>query len=283
MPEPSLNFMLAIGFTVVVVVLVVGTLIAHLVISSKQLRKDKMALSAAQEQLLAYNKKLQAMAEHEALVEERQRREIAGNLHDRINQTLALSKIKLSTLPKDELSQEARESLVELEDLIKRILRDVRSLIVEISPPALYDLGPAAAIESLAKAYEQQYQIRFNLTDDGSTNSIGEKYAAFIYKAARELMVNVIKHARAKQVWIDLKNVDGRVRLEIKDNGIGFDPDRLNSATGAGFGLFNIKDRLDFYNGKMIVDSHPGKGSQFLIEVPLKAENGNEKDQSSSG
>lgn len=271
MPELSSEFIVAIGFAVLVPVLIVVIYVIHLIISSNQLQKKNMELNATQEQLLTYYKKLQALAEHAALAEEEQRRKIAEELHDRIGQTLALSRIKLTNLQNQDLSQQTHRSLEELENLIQDILKDIRSLTIELSPPALYDLGPEAAIETLAKHYEKQHKIRIEFNDDGAAKPLEDKIALFIYKAARELLVNALKHARASRIWIYLQQVEDKFRVEIKDDGIGFNPENLHPEKGnSGFGLFNIKDRLNFYNGKMLIDSQPGNGSRFVIEVPLK-------------
>lgn len=271
MPELSSEFIVAIGFAVLVPVLIVVIYVIHLIISSNQLQKKNMELNATQEQLLTYYKKLQALAEHAALAEEEQRRKIAEELHDRIGQTLALSRIKLTNLQNQDLSQQTHQSLEELENLIQDILKDIRSLTIELSPPALYDLGPEAAIETLAKHYEKQHKIRIEFNDDGAAKPLEDKIALFIYKAARELLVNALKHARASRIWIYLQQVEDKFRVEIKDDGIGFNPENLHPEKGnSGFGLFNIKDRLNFYNGKMLIDSQPGNGSRFVIEVPLK-------------
>lgn len=271
MPELSSEFIVAIGFAVLVPVLIVVIYVIHLIISSNQLQKKNMELNATQEQLLTYYKKLQALAEHAALAEEEQRRKIAEELHDRIGQTLALSRIKLTNLQNQDLSQQTHQSLEELENLIQDILKDIRSLTIELSPPALYDLGPEAAIETLAKHYEKQHKIRIEFNDDGAAKPLEDKIALFIYKAARELLVNALKHARASRIWIYLRQVEDKFRVEIKDDGIGFNPENLHPERGnSGFGLFNIKDRLNFYNGKMLIDSQPGNGSRFVIEVPLK-------------
>jgi len=270
-PELSSEFIVAIGFAVLVPVLIVVIYVIHLIISSNQLQKKNMELNATQEQLLTYYKKLQALAEHAALAEEEQRRKIAEELHDRIGQTLALSRIKLTNLQNQDLSQQTHQSLEELENLIQDILKDIRSLTIELSPPALYDLGPEAAIETLAKHYEKQHKIRIEFNDDGAAKPLEDKIALFIYKAARELLVNALKHARASRIWIYLRQVEDKFRVEIKDDGIGFNPENLHPERGnSGFGLFNIKDRLNFYNGKMLIDSQPGNGSRFVIEVPLK-------------
>ena len=233
---------------------------------------ESTELQKTQEQLLAHQDKLQAMAENLSIAEAEERRKIAEELHDRIGATLTVTSIKLSGLKNQTLPEDVQYALEDLNKTITGLLKDIRALTFQLSPPALYDIGPSAAIESLANSISKQHSIKIDFQDDGLKKSLEKNIGVFLYKAVRELLLNVIKHAQAKQVWIRLFRVEDKYRVELKDDGIGFDPKKviLNNEIDSGFGLFNIKNRLEYHRGGMIIDAHPGKGSRFIIEVPIK-------------
>lgn len=254
-----------------------GGKIVHKIVSGLDITDLKLAekkVIESQEQLLEYQKMLREMAE---LAEEEERRRIAEQLHDRIGHSLALARIKIGELNQQASSKEVQSILEELDANIQNILKNTRSLIFEISPPSLHQFGLVPALRSLAKRFMEEHRVKINFEDDGLNKPLENAVAQLLFKAVRELLVNAKKHARAQQIWIGTSRNHNLFRLEIRDDGVGFDYDPFlppkESASspkdsGGGFGLLNIKNRVEYYRGTISVDAFPENGSRFLIEVP---------------
>ena len=229
-------------------------------------------LQKTQEELLAHQMKLRALAENLSMAEAEERRKIAEELHDRIGATLTVTSIKLSSLRNHQLPQAVQKSVEDLNSTITGLLQDIRALTIQLSPPALYDIGPAAAIESLATNVGKEHSINIDFHNANPEILPDKTIAVFLYKAARELFLNIVKHARATHVSIRLSGTSDVYRMELQDNGVGFDPEDIPIAgeNYSGFGLFRIMDRLKFYGGTIEIQSKPGRGSLFILEIPWK-------------
>ena len=155
--------------------------------------------------------------------------------------------------------------------LINQAIRDSRSLIFELSPPILYELGLVAALEWLAEQFCQQHQMTCEFRGDGRDQRLPENLEVVLFQAVRELLVNVAKHARAKKAEISVSRTGGNFLVKVDDNGVGFDDSLVDSASGrhGGFGLFSIRERLTHLGGTLAVDSRPGVGTRITLVAPL--------------
>jgi signal transduction histidine kinase len=222
----------------------------------------------AEEQVLAYQAQLQSLASEVALSEERQRRRIATNLHDQIGQSLAFARLKLATA-----SEAENASLIpQLRALIDQAITDTRSLTFELSPPVLYELGLVAALEWLARKIQQEHGIQTRFHDDGQPKPLDENFRIVLFQAVRELLVNVAKHARPSHAQVLLRRDADAIRIVIEDDGVGFDVTQVRSAGEApkSFGLFNIRERIEYLGGRVKISSEPGRGTRVTLIAPLK-------------
>lgn len=224
----------------------------------------------SEQQVFEYQRQLQFLASEISLVEERERRRIATNLHDRIGQTLAFARLKLGTL-----GQAGRGDVVdEVRELIDQAIVDTRSLTFELSPPVLYELGLGAAIEWLSRKIQEEHNIPARFHDDGLPKPLHEDFRIVLFQAVRELCVNIVKHAGASHAQILVRRDSDAIRVIVEDDGAGFDPAKLASRREASrsFGLFNIRERIEFLGGKMKIHSEPGRGTRVTLIAPLKLE-----------
>jgi len=226
----------------------------------------------AEERLFNYQEQLRNLTSELSLAEEQARQRIATELHNRIGQALAISKMKLAVLRKLALTDDLAESLGEVYTLISQTIKDTRSLIIELRPPALYELGFEKAIEGLVKELQEQNGIQIEFKDDGQTKQLNDDIRIFLYNAVRELLVNVIKHARAQHAKLSIKKDGTTLQTIIKDNGIGFDISKMDSYVNhhGCYGLFSIRERLSFFGGHLTLESKPSHGSCVTLVVPLK-------------
>ena len=202
--------------------------------------------------------------------EERERRNLATQLHDGPGQLLSLAAIKLTTLEKGTPPVNNKEQLAEVAELVAQAERATRSLTFQIYPPALHDLGFAAGAEWLAEDIERLYGLKVQLTDDGSPLALGEPVSVVLFQCLREVLVNVAKHAGVKDVKVHVSTQDHGVHVTIEDEGAGFDTKDV-TARDRGFGLFSIRERLRQLGGKLEIKSRQGKGTTVYLDAPKES------------
>ncbi len=234
--------------------------------ANRNLKNEISVRKRTEKKLLDYQKQLQLLSSQLSLIEENEKRRIASELHDCIGQTLALSKNKLGLLNKSTTSPEFKSSIKEILSLIEQTIRETRTLTFELSPPILYELGLIPAIRWLIDQFAQKHGLAIELIDDGQEVSFDNNTRFFIFQAIRELLLNVVKHAEASRVTIIMSRDDGSVRIVLEDDGTGF-PDSTGHYNG--YGLFNIRERMNHINGKFEIKSIPGRGTRVTLVAPL--------------
>jgi PAS domain S-box-containing protein len=234
--------------------------------------RDITGQKEAQVQLLDYQEQLRSLASELSLAEERERRRIATDLHDRVGQTLAVSKMKLGVLKESASAVGQAEWIDDIRSLIEQAIQETRSLIFEISSPILYELGLEAAFEWLAEKVEKQYALPCRYRDDGQLKVLDEDIRVLLFQATSELLTNAAKHARANLVEMSTKRDGSRIEVVVEDDGIGFESSKISAWWGKnqGFGLFSIRERLRCVGGFLNVESQSGGGTRITLSAPLK-------------
>jgi len=208
---------------------------------------------------------LRKAASQAALAEERERRSLAADLHDGAGQLLSLASIKLRELEENHGgAADRRHQIDEIAGLIQEARESITSLSFELSPPILYDVGLVAAAEWLAEKLGEQFGLVTEIEQTGYPLELDEAKRATLFRALRELLINVAKHAQSKQAFVTIDSTSERLRLTVRDHGVGFDP---NSHAGR-FGLLNILDRIGTMGGRVDIDAAPGEGAAISIELP---------------
>lgn len=239
-----------------------------------------LELKQTEEQLTRYQERLRALASELSLAEERERHRIATELHDRIGQALTFAGIRLGELEAAAGTTDLAKNLNDLRSLIRDTIQDTRTLIFEISPPILYELGLEPALDWLAEQTYEKHGITVELESDAHPKPLGPDLRVLLFQSARELLFNVVKHASATCARIILNREGDQLHLTIEDDGVGFDVGKLSSreAKNGGFGLFSIRNRLELLGGRMEIESTPGRGTHITLVAPL-AEELNEDDK----
>jgi signal transduction histidine kinase len=214
---------------------------------------------------------LAGLAAEISLAEERERRRLAGLLHDGIGQTLTFCCLRLEKLRPQAAQTELAQPLDELQKTLKQIINDARDLAFEMSPPVLYEVGLGAALKSLAENIQMQSGIACTAEAVGGEPPIDNDLRAFLYQAARELVVNAVKHAHGKAVRMKLEHRDGKVMLTVQDDGRGFKASAQGRNTEGGFGLFSLRERIKHLGGRCEINSRPGAGTKAVVDLPLAA------------
>jgi len=225
-----------------------------------------------EKKLIDYQSELRSLASELSLAEERQRRRIATDLHDQISQLLALSMIKIQTL-RESANDVNLKDFDEICKMLDRTIQDVRTLTFDLSSPTLYKFGLETAVEELLDdQLREVHGIDYEFTDDKLPKPLDDDIRVLLYQSVRELLINIIKHAQAKKVVVNIQKINKNMQITINDDGVGFNLNKVEPLTsrGGGFGLFNIKERLDYVGGNLEIESQPGDGSRFILTTPLK-------------
>lgn len=190
--------------------------------------------------------------------QEKSRSEIGRELHDNINQMLVASTLflKRALIVPDETTELMKTGISIIDDTIE----EIRKLSSSFVPPSLKLVSLEEAIKHLAKKFTlTNTNVEFDI--DFNESELNEGHKINLYRIVQEQFSNIIKYAHASTVWVKLKKENELLTLEIRDNGLGFDP----SKTSGGIGLSNIVYRAEAYNGKAVIDSAPGKGCIISI------------------
>jgi PAS domain S-box-containing protein len=214
---------------------------------------------------------LTELTEELSRAEERERRRIATELHDQVGQMLALSKINLNSLSPSLPADRFTEMLGEVREHINQSIHEIRSLTFQLSPPLLYEVGLGAALEALCDEFDDKYPIHVYFRDDGKPESLSVETRVALYQMVRELMVNVVKHARAGKLLIEMSAVTGSLEISVEDDGVGFDSSQEMWYTHVkrSFGLFSIQHRINHLGGKFVIQSEIGRGSRAALMIPV--------------
>jgi PAS domain S-box-containing protein len=234
--------------------------------------RDVTSRNRAERKVRGYQKQLRSVASELLFAEERERRRIANELHDLVCQNLAISGLKLGSLREKISDTEFKESLYEIQNYIEQTIDYTRSLVFELSPPTLYELGLEAALEWLTEQVQQRHGITVTFLDDGNLKPINHETRVTLFNAVRELMINIVKHAKARNAKILVHKKGNSVQVTVEDDGVGFNVAQTNLRTSSGkggFGLFSIRERLNYLGGRMMVKSEPGRGTECTLIAPL--------------
>ncbi|MFC2062993.1 PAS domain S-box protein [Chloroflexota bacterium] len=231
--------------------------------------KDVSARKHTAEQLITYQKELRALTSQMSLAEERERRRIAIDLHDRVGHNLATCSMQISELKAREHTKHTKKDLEELHTSIRNLIKEIRSLTFEFSSPILYELGFEAAIEHLTEQFQDQHHVLFDFNTSGKVTSISDDIKIILFRIIRELLVNIIKHAKASRASVDIHTRDDDMVITVADDGIGFNTSiiRFNRKTNKGLGIFSIYERLHYINGDIKIESRVGQGTKVIITI----------------
>jgi len=232
--------------------------------------EDITEMVQTEARLRSYQRDLREMAARLAIAEERERRRIAVDLHDTAAQNLALATMKLRGLEEASPGVEACAALTSVRELIEQTAAGLRTLSIDLSPPSLYEVGLAAALESAVRRFADTNGIACSLDDDGSAEQLEEMLRVTLYRCATELLANVAKHSGATEARVTLRQAEESVEVCVTDNGRGFE--RAPEGAGAGLGLFSVRERLETLGGELRIGRSVEGGAEVTITAPLDSD-----------
>ncbi|MCG1037734.1 PAS domain-containing protein [Polaribacter sargassicola] len=242
--------------------------INYFVISARNVTSMMLAKQEIQE----YQNSLQKLTTEITLIEEKQKREIATNIHDHLSQSLVISKMKINALKKNPQLKIINDDLQFIDTHISDALSNSRKITYDLSPPVLYQLGIVEALNWLLNDVESKHKIKCIFNDYVNEITLNDTKSILLFRSIQEVLNNTIKYAKASIITLDINKNKAGLKIIISDNGIGFDTNVLkkhNKHTDSGFGLFTVKERIKNINGEIIISSIINKGTTVNIFIPL--------------
>ena len=213
---------------------------------------------------------LRALASDLEAVEDRERRQIARDLHDDLGQTLAAARIRLASLC-DDPREDVRLQANDVGALIDEAGRSIRSLAAQLAPAVLNELGIAAALDWLGEEIERTFALKVSVYDDGAAKPLDQDARSIVYRAVRELLINVAKHAGTDSARVESETIGDVVVVRVSDEGVGYDPEAVVTGPHRSLGLISVRERLSLLGGSAEIRSAPGAGTLGVLTVPLAA------------
>ena len=230
-------------------------------------RKKQIEQQAKLDAEIASQKEIRTKAILDA--EEKERRRIAQDLHDGVGQMLSAAKLNLSNLDSKITSQTEEQKLAMQNalSLVDDSVKEVRAVSHNMMPNTLIKLGLASAVREFITKLGNAPTLKVDLEIVGLDNRLDNQIETVLYRVIQEIVNNIIKHAKASQISMQLIRHETELNIMIEDNGVGFDTNELDSFEG--IGLKGIQTRIEFLNGTVHFDSSVGRGTTVIIDVPL--------------
>lgn len=231
------------------------------IIDITERKRDELNLKNNQQELIALTGRLMQAQETES-------RRIARELHDDLNQDLALLAVELDML--SNASPSSAEQLTSLSSRVKQISSTVHDLSHQLHPAKIEQLGLVAALRALCRNLSINHDLVIDFIEQDVVSTISIQIGLCLYRIAQEGLRNAIKHSEAAEVAVHLREDSRGLTMTITDDGKGFSPEQRDEK--AGLGLLSMRERLRLVNGTICVDSQPGKGTIIEVHVPIVLE-----------
>ncbi|GKU76901.1 signal transduction histidine-protein kinase/phosphatase DegS [Paenibacillus sp. L3-i20] len=211
------------------------------------------------------------------LAQEEERKRIAREIHDGPAQSLANIVLRTEIAERMLIKQQfelVQDELVDLKSQVRSGLEEIRKIIFNLRPMALDDLGLVPALRKFAQDFEEKSRIRTKFDLLGKEVRMPSAMEAAIYRMVQEAFSNVLKHANASYVSLEISYSSQIISITIQDNGIGFLVGSVDQPTSrhSHFGLVGMRERVELIEGRMDIDSKTGQGTKIVIDIPTTSE-----------
>ncbi len=227
---------------------------------------------ASEQRLKEYSDRLQLLSRKLVESQETERRHIARELHDEVGQSLTVAEMNLQTVLRSPRAASLASPLRESINAVERVLEQIHDLSLNLRPAMLDDLGLEPALRWYTKRQAALAGLKAEFHADALEQRLDPMIEAACFRVAQEALTNVVRHAHAKEVTVDLRNRDGQLHLTVTDDGVGFDvADRKDQAAhGASLGLLSMEERAVLADGGLECISAPGQGTEIHAWFPFK-------------
>ncbi|MCI0664907.1 MAG: sensor histidine kinase, partial [Acidobacteria bacterium] len=235
-------------------------------------KRAEEALQESEEALRESYQRIEYLAGRLIVAQEDERKYIARELHDDLNQQVASIAIGLGKLNRQLTSADKpiRNQITKLEDRIAQLSERVRRMSHELHSSTLEHLGLPEALKLFCSEFSDQEGIAIALDIQGSVRHLPIEVALCLYRVAQESLRNIAKHSGAKSAEVTISCNNAAIELRIADQGIGFDPEQPSSRRG--LGLVSLEERVKLLHGSFDLKSQPGVGTELCVRIPLTSE-----------
>ena len=255
--------------------------VIHVEISARRLRngdiqstiQDVTERHAAEERERAYMEELREMSRRLSEAQETERRAIARELHDEVGQALTATRINLKDLQEHAGDATLAGRLADSEAVVAELLTKVRQMSLDLHPSVLDDLGLVPALRWCVRTRTVGSELQVLLHLPGELPRFEDMTEITLFRVFQETLSNVLKHAAAAHLDVHMEYAGGRLVMEVKDDGKGFDTEaaRRDALSGKSLGLLGMQERARLAGGELILDSAPGKGTATRLSLPAQA------------
>ena len=222
----------------------------------------------AEEALRQANEQLHVLSRRLFQIQEDERRHLARELHDQLGQALTAAKIDLQAAQRLEERAAIVQRLDDSIAILERLLQQVRQLSLELHPPLLDDLGLVPALRWYLDQQAQRAGLRVEFFADPALERVDAAIETACFRVAQEALTNVVRHARAQTVSVELDRTPEVLHLVVRDDGIGFDV--VTAQQGASLGLLGMRERVALLGGELDCKSAPGRGTEVHAFFPVR-------------
>lgn len=236
--------------------------------SENNLRKLSQSLDERTTAFEEQTARLRHLANELVSAEQRERKRLASLLHNDLQQLLIAAGMELSILKK-RVPREDVQAVERAGSRIDKATSAARDLTCQLRPPALYEEGFVTSLHWLASRTQDLHRVEVIIAGEEPARRIGDALNALLFDCVRELVLNAVKHAGVKQVVVSIREEKECLRINVQDEGQGFDVEAAQRQAHSGFGLFSIRERLLALGGNLFIESAKGKGTRVQLDVPL--------------
>lgn len=198
-------------------------------------------------------------------LQEAERKRLAHELHDEIGQHLTAIHVDASVIKTSPNLESARKSAEAIDDVVRRMMDIVRTMLHQLRPDGLDELGFVVALQELVNNWqERHHNIDVEAHFEGEFKTIDETVQLTLYRVMQECLTNISRHSKARQVWVSLTEKNNIIQLEIADNGQGFDVQQYSHR----FGLAGMKERVDSVQGELLIKTTLNEGVTIEVTIP---------------
>ena len=227
----------------------------------------------AEKNLEEAHRQLKLLSRRRVKVQEEERRHLARELHDQIGQALTAAKINLQAAL-EEPDHAKSKRIHETTAILERLLGQVRQISLNLRPSTLDDLGLVPALRSLLDEQGRLASVAVRFSAKNMPENLDPEIQTTCFRIAQEAITNAVRHARSTQIRVDLSHENGNLRLQIRDNGTGFDAESAQAQT-IGLGLVGMKERAALVGGRTRIMASRGKGATVDVTLPLTSQSEN--------
>ncbi|MEX2117367.1 MAG: PAS domain S-box protein [Bacteroidota bacterium] len=236
--------------------------------------KSAIAIANAElyENLRQREQELERLSSARAAAQEDERRRIARELHDGLGQMLTAAKFNVEILEDTPgLGEAEKKRFDEIKGLLDNVMTEARDISYNLMPSVLEDFGLSPALQLLCETFGNRVNVKVSYQSHGINGRFDRALEVNLYRIAQEGLTNIVKHAEAGSIEVQLLGNDQGVRMSIEDDGKGFSPSMPRTLSSAGgMGILSMRERAAVFGGTLTIESTPGKGTTILVDIPKK-------------